>query len=90
MTRGFLDLALRAGPLLLALSVTVATEAICLASHISVAAAAAAITADAVVGPAGGTGGRDNSLLEQEDVDVVTVLAAAAVAAQAILQFHSL
>ena len=90
MTRGFLDLALTAGPLLLALSVTVATEAICLASHISVAAAAAAITADAVVGPAGGTGsGRDNSLLEQADVDVVTVLAAAAVAAQAILPMIS-
>ena len=93
MTRGFLDLALTAGPLLLAaaaaLSVTVATEAICLANHISVAAAAAAITADAVVGPAGGTGGRDNSLLEEEDVDVVTVFAAATVAAQAILPMIS-
>ena len=34
--------------------------------------------------------GKDSTLLEEEDVDVVTVLAAAAVAAQAILQFHSL
>ena len=62
MTSGLLDLALlllllllRPAPLPLLLSAVDPTEAICLASHISVAAAAAAITAEAVVGPAGGT-----------------------------------
>ena len=61
MTSGLLDLALLLllrplAPLPLLLSVVAdPAEAICLASHISVAAAAAAITAEAVVGPAGGT-----------------------------------
>ena len=59
MTSGLLDLALLllrpAPPPPLLLSVADPTDAICLASHISVAAAAAAITAEAVVGPAGGT-----------------------------------
>ena len=52
--KGEADLALlfRLAPPPLLSGVTVATEAICLASHISVAAAAAAITAEAVVGPA--------------------------------------